>query len=253
MNDHLKQFATHSAYEAVKNNLDTPNVVLCTQEDEVHYNPYVDPCQQYDYVEIAGIKWATKNVGACDVTDPGLYFQWGDTQGYTAEQCGSGEGQKYFGWEDYKYGNGESDQSTCLSCMKKYNSTDGKMVLDPEDDAATQNWGNPWRMPTKEDFIALGNAVNVSFTDNYQNSGVSGLICTDKTDSSKVIFFPKANSCRDGAYQGPGTGYDTLAYWSSTCYSSYVTYGYRIMYSTRIYWNNSNARNIGYPIRPVRD
>ena len=38
MNDHLKQFATHSAYEAVKNNLDKPNVVLCTQENEVHFN-----------------------------------------------------------------------------------------------------------------------------------------------------------------------------------------------------------------------
>ena len=52
MNDHLKQFATHSAYEAIKNNLDTPNVVLCTQEDEVHYNPYVDPFNGHAYVDL---------------------------------------------------------------------------------------------------------------------------------------------------------------------------------------------------------
>jgi hypothetical protein len=32
------------------------------------------------------------NVGASSVTDTGLYFQWGDTQGYTASQVGSGEG-----------------------------------------------------------------------------------------------------------------------------------------------------------------
>ena len=38
MQQYLKQFATHSAYEAVKNNLDTPNVVLCQQENEVHFN-----------------------------------------------------------------------------------------------------------------------------------------------------------------------------------------------------------------------
>lgn len=39
MQQYLKQFATHSAYEAVKNNLDKPNVVMCQSEGDVHYNP----------------------------------------------------------------------------------------------------------------------------------------------------------------------------------------------------------------------
>jgi hypothetical protein len=68
------------------------------------------------------------NIGANSVTDTGLYFQWGDTQGYTASQVGSGEGQKYFGWADYKYGNGTSSPSDMD--MTKYNATDGKTVLD---------------------------------------------------------------------------------------------------------------------------
>ena len=51
----------------------------------------------HEYVEIAGIKWATCNIGANSITDYGLYFQWGDTQGYTADQVGSGEGKKFFG------------------------------------------------------------------------------------------------------------------------------------------------------------
>lgn len=80
------------------------------------------------YVEIGGIKWATMNIGANSVTDYGLYFQWGDIQGYTASQVGSGAGQKYFGWADYKYGNGTSSPSA--SGMTKYNSTDGKTVLE---------------------------------------------------------------------------------------------------------------------------
>lgn len=46
----------------------------------------------HDYVEIGGIKWATMNIGANSVTDTGLYFQWGDTQGYAADQIGNGEG-----------------------------------------------------------------------------------------------------------------------------------------------------------------
>ena len=38
-----------------------------------------------EYVEIGGIKWATMNVGATSILDVGLYFQQGDTQGYTAD------------------------------------------------------------------------------------------------------------------------------------------------------------------------
>ena len=40
----------------------------------------------HDFVEIGGIKWATCNIGAKKPTDPGLYFQWGNTKGYTAEE-----------------------------------------------------------------------------------------------------------------------------------------------------------------------
>lgn len=36
-------------------------------------------------VEIGGIKWATMNIGASEVTDYGLWFAWGETQGYTAD------------------------------------------------------------------------------------------------------------------------------------------------------------------------
>ena len=82
----------------------------------------------HEYVEIGGLKWATMNIGANNVTDYGLYFQWGDTQGYTAFQVGSGDNQKYFGWADYKYGNGTS--SPVATDMTKYNATDGKVVLD---------------------------------------------------------------------------------------------------------------------------
>jgi hypothetical protein len=82
----------------------------------------------HEYVEIGGLKWATMNIGAENPTDNGLYFQWGDAQGYTASQVGSGTGQKYFGWEDYKYGNGTS--SPGATGMTKYNATDGLTTLE---------------------------------------------------------------------------------------------------------------------------
>lgn len=39
MNKHLKLFANHSAYSQAESNLDKPNVVMCQQENEIHFNP----------------------------------------------------------------------------------------------------------------------------------------------------------------------------------------------------------------------
>ena len=47
MNDHLKSFANHSAYSAAESQLIKPNVSLCVQENEVHYNPIPDPSKMY--------------------------------------------------------------------------------------------------------------------------------------------------------------------------------------------------------------
>ena len=201
----------------------------------------------HDYVEIGGVKWATMNVGATGVTDTGLYFQWGDTQGYTASQVGSGEGQKYFGWADYKYGNGTS--SPGATGMTKYNSTDGKTVLDLSDDAARANMGGLWRMPTTAEFQALGNAVNSAWTADYQGSGVAGLICTDKTDSSKALFFPAAGLCFNGSVNFVGSyGY----YWSSSVFSSYVQNAYYLGFnSSSVAWQDSSDRYYGFAVRGV--
>jgi len=183
------------------------------------------------------------NVGANSITDTGLYFQWGDTQGYTAEQVGSGEGQKYFGWADYKYCDGTS------SVMTKYNSTDGKTVLDASDDAATANMGSGWRMPTTAEYAALGNAVNTAWTADYQGSGVAGLICTDKTDSSKTLFFPACGYCGNGSVRSVGS-YGN--YWSSSLDSSNVQNAYDLYFiSDRVNWQDSYYRFVGYSVRGV--
>jgi len=79
------------------------------------------------------------NVGASSEKDAGLYFAWGETQGYTASQVGT---DKQFSWNDYALT--EDNGST----MTKYNATDGKTELDLEDDAVAANWGGEWHIPT---------------------------------------------------------------------------------------------------------
>lgn len=223
------------------------NVTLCKDEYHLHYDKYVpDPYNGHEYVEIGGLKWATMNIGANNITDYGLYFQWGDTQGYTADQVGSREGQKYFGWASYKYGNGTSSPSA--TGMTKYNATDGLVTLEVVDDAAQAAWGGSWRMPTTVEFQALGAAVNTAWT---QVNNVYGILCTDKTDSSKTLFFPAAGVCYHGSVDNVGLyGY----YWSSSLYSSSMQLAYNLdFYSDDTHWDNISYRYCGCSVRGVAD
>ena len=129
----------------------------------MNYNPYVDPYNGKAYVDLdltSGTKWAKMNVGASSEKDAGLYFAWGETQGYTASQVGTGEGQKAFSWSDYAWT--EDNDST----MSKYNATDNKVTLDEADDAAAANMGGDWHMPNRAQCIELFKETKNGFVTN---------------------------------------------------------------------------------------
>ena len=245
---HIKIFDTVARLNQFKSsqNYIKPNVSLCEDNPTtVYYDPYVAPvAPAHDYVEIGGIKWATMNLGANSVTDEGLYYQWGDTQGYTPEQVGSGEGQKYFAYNDYKYYNN--------GYYTKYNENDELITLQPSDDAATAAWGGNWRIPTISEWIILKESVDTSWTNDYQGSGIKGLILTDKTDNTKILFFPACGKSTYSEYNNYGDG---TQYWSSSvntdcgC-SNALTFTCYSMYNID---TTSNVRYDGLPIRPILD
>lgn len=239
MAKHLLKFNTAAEYSAAT--IETPAVSWVVSDNEIKNDFYVPL-----YVEIGGVKWAKMNIGAETETDYGLIFQWGDISGYTASQVGSGDGKKAFTWADYKYNNGSTDPSA--ADMTKYNKTDNLTTLEASDDAATANLGSDWRMPTSAEFQALGNAVNTAWTTDYQGSGVAGLVCTDKTDSSKVLFFPAAGYCYNGSVYNVRTD---GAYWSSSR-TGWPTSAYFLTFrSNDINWSYDSNRYRGYKIRPV--
>ena len=216
---------------------------------KVHCKPY-DPYNGHDYVEIGGLKWATMNVGATGVTDYGLYFQWGDTQGYTADQVGSTSGKKPFYWDDYKYFTVDTTQegdAYASGKITKYNSIDGKTQLDTEDDAAKANWGGSWRMPTAAEFAAFGAAVNTAWTNDYQSSGIKGLVCTAKDGSGAELFFPAAGYCSSGDVEYVGS---YGGYWSSSL-SSLTDGSYVYFVSGGVHWRGSDYRCNGQSVRGV--
>lgn len=207
---------------------------LTDDDGKIHY--FQDG---HEFVEIGGIKWATCNVGAERESDKGLYFQWGDIQGYTIDQVGNDKGKKFFGWADYMYGN---------DVMNKYNPIDGKRVLEASDDAARFHMGGSWRMPTVDDFrILLANTTN-KWVINYKRTGVIGRVFTSKIDSSKTLFFPACGCCSNGSRKHMGIiGF----YWSSSLNSSSAVFGGRFFFDSRDCNVYHSYRFGGFPVRGV--
>ena len=253
--DYLKLFQTHSEYETFVSGgtMVKPNVSHCINENEVHYNPLVDPYNGKAYVDLglpSGTKWAKMNVGAENETDAGLYFAWGETQGYTASQVGTGEGQKAFNWSDYVLT--EDGGST----MSKYNASDNKAHLELADDAAAANMGGDWHMPNRAQCIELfketknGFVTNAgAFTqyawddsngyssptqtpvtiDNWNTAGYF-FFKSDVSDmnaavtSGDYLFIPAAGGCEDGRVLNVGT---FGVVWASALSSESVEYAWR--------------------------
>ena len=71
----------------------------------------------------------------------------------------------------------------------KYDTIDNKIVLDAEDDAATVNWGNGWRMPTMEEYKELWDKCNMSIATDTE-TGMTGLVCYACDGSDNYIFIP---------------------------------------------------------------
>ena len=142
----------------------------------------------YDYVDLglpSGTLWATCNVGAKRPSDFGLYFQWGDTKGYTKEQIGK---EKQFNVDDYKW-NTNGDEKT----FTKYPNTGASLEL--EDDAAHVHTGGSWHMPTPDQIQELLNNTTNTWT---TQDRVNGRLFTSKKDPSKSIFIPAAGMALDG-------------------------------------------------------
>ena len=229
--------------------------ITCTVSSTANYTSAsisriftVDSYMGHDYVEIAGVKWATMNVGATSVTGLGKYFAWADISGYTSSQIGSGSGKKNFWFDDYKYCDGT--QYPTVSNMTKYNNSDGKTIVEASDDAVKANWGGCWRLPTYDEMTSLLSNTNSAYTTNYNNSGVSGYVFTDKTDSTNKVFFPAAQYYSSGS---KGAASDYGGYWISRINTVEKTQGMGLHFEGTRYppQVSSYDRCIGLPIRGV--
>lgn len=138
----------------------------------------------FSYVDLglpSGTKWATCNVGATKPYEYGDRFAWGETEPRLRD-IGI--------FEDYKFFDKYVRYDVYFT---KYTREDRKEVLEAEDDAATVNWGEAWRMPTFEEVKELYEGCTWSDHDVYINRNINnkfrGVYGISKKNGN-VIFLP---------------------------------------------------------------
>ena len=192
----------------------------------------------YEYVDLGlSVKWASCNLGASCPWEFGEHYAWGDVQATYPY------GDKYYRFfklegSTYKLTKYCTDASYGYQGFK-----DGKTTLDLEDDAAYQNKGNDWRIPTNAEITELINNCTWEWVTYHDKKGYR--VTSNKVGfSDKSIFLP-ANGTNKTSN---GVG----AYWSNqldnpTTYAAYLTFseGGRVHLL-------SIARKWGMGIRPVR-
>lgn len=185
------------------------------------------------------VNWRGWNVGATKPEGSGSFYAWGET----------GTKEDYV-WETYKF-------RKAYNTMTKYvtnasdgynNQVDNKVVLESQDDAATQFLGSNWRTPTWEEMQELKDNVVMKWT-RYKD--VLGIVMTSKINDA-VLFLPAAGYCYGSSGQPVSVG-NYGQYWTSTLYGDNNKKAYNLVIKSKVYEINVGPadRYMGYTIRPV--
>ena len=198
----------------------------------------------HEYVDLglpSGLKWATCNVGASAPEEPGDHFAWGETVQKTVaytwstlQYCTDDKGKKFS-----KY-----VPSNQASYWGGAGSPDNKTVLDAEDDAATANWGAPWRTPTDAEWTELRTKCTWTWT--TQND-VKGYLVSNNGNS---LFLPAAGF-RYGTslYNAGFLGY----YWSSSLNTDDPYIAWPVYFGSGEAYRSNSYRFSGQSVRPVSE
>jgi hypothetical protein len=197
-------------------------------EDDSKGNPPYGGCPDGNHPHAidlglpSGTLWSCMDLGAVTPISGGIAFSWGETDFVEKNNAT---------WSNYKFMTDSYDNQWGIS---KYQVADGqkdgvwyneagefigdnKRTLEMIDDAARQNWGAPWRIPTKEEVDELNNYTNLSRTENYNGTGQYGYILSKKkTHGAYTLRDPhilfRGSQYKLNIYWYNGSG----LYWTST-------------------------------------
>ena len=191
----------------------------------------------HEWVDLGlSVKWATCNVGASSPSDYGNYYAWGETSP-----------KSDYSWSTLKYcSDTTGDSFTKYNTKSKYGTVDKKTRLDMSDDAARQNWGGKWRMPTDAEWTELREKCTWTWT---TRGGHNGYKVTSKQNGNS-IFLSAAGGWEGMSLGGVGVG---GSYWSSSLDTDVANGAWLVFFnSSDVIWS-SGGRFLGLSVRPVSE
>ena len=117
--------------------------------------------------------------------------------------------------------------------------------IDLEHDAARQNMGEPWQMPTAEQFQELFD--NCDWIRKVIN-GVAGYLVVSRINGNSMFFSCSGLGGGTSRYDRGSGGY----YWSSTIIDSRLA-RYLYFYSGGVYPQGDSGRYGGFAVRAVQN
>ena len=168
----------------------------------------------FEYVDLglpSGTMWAKCNVGATELEDPGLLFQFGKIKGYKY-------GDKHHMFYDF-----DKIDNTLSGGLYKDND-----ILELTDDAAHVNMGGKWVMATKDNLEELLDSTSHEVE---TINGVKGMTFTSNINGHQ-LFIP---FIQGWWYNGNWENWDmsTGHIWSSQVSVSYIDGAYRLYFNSR--------------------
>ena len=169
----------------------------------------------------SGTLWACCNVGASKPEEYGNYYAWGETQP-----------KSVYDSDNYQLYNSNTGYVNC-----------GSDIAGTSYDAATANWGAPWRMPSKAQINELLNNTTSTWT---TENGVYGRKFTGSNGGT--VFLPASGTRWNSGLDSAGSyGYC----WSSTP-QSFSLNAWGLYFTSGVANLGGDRRYFGQSVRPVR-
>lgn len=139
------------------------------------------------------VEWSMCNIGAIFPYEAGGFYQWGGKEDVTSTELD-------LTWSNCPFHTGSNESSGwtkyipegATSWWSGAGSPDGISVLRADDDIVTSTFGSEWRMPTKDEWLELKNNCTLTWTEDYNGTGVKGTIVESNVSGyeGNSIFLP---------------------------------------------------------------
>ncbi len=151
------------------------------------------------------VKWASCNLGATDPQEYGDFYAWAETSP-----------KETYSWATYKYAQGDVHTLTKYNNDEDYGMVDNINKLEDADDAAMQNLGPDWHIPTRAEWEELEQNCVWTWDDAAKGYKVTGR-------NGNSIFLPANGIYNDEKY-GYGYAGEYGYYMSSDLNTTYWYY-----------------------------